>query len=173
MDPYYLTYKAQEVGHHPELILAGRRVNDGMGKYVAGELVKELVKLNHVLKGARVLIMGFAFKENVRDFRNTRVMDIVSELEEFALKPVVWDPLVDREDAFREYGHFEMVSSADELKGGFCSILLAVPHRAFREVSLAYLRGLCLSSPKPVMFDVRWFFNEEEAKREGFHYISL
>lgn len=173
VDPYYLTYKAQEVGHHPELILAGRRVNDGMGKYVAGELVKELVKLNHVLKGARVLIMGFAFKENVRDFRNTRVMDIVSELKEFALKPVVWDPLVDKEDAFREYGRFEMVSNVDELEGGFCGILLAVPHRAFKTVSLAYLRGLCLSSPKPVMFDVRWFFNEEEAKREGFHYISL
>ncbi len=173
VDPYYLTYKAQEMGHHPEVILAGRRVNDGMGKYVARELVKELVNLNHTLKGAKVLIMGFTFKENVKDFRNTRVVDIVNELKEFALNPVVWDPIVDKKDVFREYGCFEMVSTAEELQGGFAGIVLAVPHRDFSKVSLRYLRKLCLPEPVPVMFDVRWFFNEEEAKREGFHYVSL
>lgn len=173
VDPYYLTYKAQEVGYHPELILAGRRINDDMGRYVAREMIKELVKISHNLRGAKVLIMGFAFKENVRDFRNTRVIDMVRELEEFSIEIFVWDPLVDIQDVLMEYGEFNIRSSLSELGEGFCGIVLAVPHSEFKDYSLSLLRSLCLKEPSPVLFDVRWFFDRETAEREGFHYVSL
>ena len=173
VDPYYLTYKAQEVGYHPEVILAGRRLNDNMGRYVAREFVKELVKLNHALKGTKALIMGFAFKENVRDFRNTKVIDIVRELREFSIEAVVWDPVVDAQDALVEYKDLSIVSSAEALDGGFCGIVFAVPHAEFKRYSLSFLRSLCLKDPVPVIFDVRWSFQRSLAEKEGFHYVSL
>ena len=104
VDPYYLTYKAEEIGYHPQIILAGRRLNDGMGAYVAGELVKELLRKRIHVMGARVLIMGLAFKENCPDLRNTRVVDLIVELRDFGINVDVFDPWVDVAEAEHEYG---------------------------------------------------------------------
>src|SRR5690606_12424222 len=104
VDPYYLTHKAQAVGYHPEVILAGRRVNDGMGNYIASQIVRLMIKRSLPVQGARILVLGLAFKENCPDIRNTRVVDVVSELMEYGVKVDVYDPWVDAADAQHEYG---------------------------------------------------------------------
>ncbi len=104
VDPYYLTHRAQQVGYHPEMILAGRRLNDNMGAYVAGQLVKQMIKRRIHVEGARVLVMGLTFKENCPDLRNTRVVDIISELADYGVAVEVYDPQVNKEEAEAEYG---------------------------------------------------------------------
>ena len=132
VDPYYLTYKAEELGFHPEVILAGRRINDNMGKYVAECVVKRLIKSGRVISGARVGILGFTFKENVPDLRNTRVVDVVRELEDYGVTVLVSDAEADPEEALREYGQ-TLLPQEDlhDLDG----LILAVSH------------GLCRADP--------------------------
>jgi UDP-N-acetyl-D-galactosamine dehydrogenase len=138
VDPYYLTHKAQAVGYHPEVILAGRRVNDGMGAYVASGLVKSMIKAGHTIANARVLVMGFAFKENCPDLRNTRVIDVVKELKEFGCQVDITDCWADSAQAEHEYG----VSLKEQPeKGGYDGVILAVPHREYAEMSASDLRG--------------------------------
>lgn len=134
VDPYYLTTKAEEVGYHPQVILAGRRINDNMGTFIAQKTVKMLAKANSDIriKGARVGILGLTFKENVRDIRNSRVPDIVSELREFGIEPLVCDPLADAEEAWEEYQ--VRLHKWDELKD-LNGMILAVPHLAYLERS--------------------------------------
>lgn len=128
VDPYYLTHKAQAIGYHPEIILAGRRVNDGMGPYAAAELVKAMIKKGHTISDSRVLVMGLAFKENCPDLRNTKVIDVVEELRDFGCHVDVADCWVDAQEAKEEYG-LELIDVPQE--GQYDAVLLAVPHREY------------------------------------------
>lgn len=150
VDPYYLTHKAQEVGYHPEVILAGRRINDEMGKYVAAQVVKLMTRKRIPVVDARILVMGLAFKENCPDLRNTRVIDIVREFADFSACVDIYDPWVASEVAQREYG----VSLASELTpGGYDAIILAVAHKEFRDMGVEGIRRL--GKANHVVYDVK------------------
>ncbi|MDR1125824.1 MAG: nucleotide sugar dehydrogenase [Deltaproteobacteria bacterium] len=170
VDPYYLTFKAQELGYNPQVILAGRRVNDGMGKYVAESLVKQLIKSGFRISGAKVGIFGLTFKENVPDLRNTRVVDIVAELRDFGLEVQVHDPEADPAEARREYGF--TLCGLDELNG-LDAVVLAVAHAAFKPLTPAVLRRRCGSRHAPVCMDVKALWNRQEAEAAGFRYWRL
>jgi len=161
VDPYYLAYKAQEVGYYPELILAGRRINDGMGIYVARETVKLLIKAGRRVKGARVLILGVTFKENVADVRNTRVRELVQELREHGVKVFGHDPLV-KETTLQTLGLIPVFDPFDQHRkqdGAFDALILAVPHRTFRERSIAEYLALFRNDGLPGVFvDVKAVF---------------
>lgn len=133
VDPYYLTYKAEKLGYHSQIILAGRRINDDMGKYVAENLIKHLIKADVPVKNARVGILGFTFKENCPDTRNTRVIDIVRELQEYGITPLVFDPAADRREAEREYGL--LLSEREEIRE-MDAVILAVAHEEFTHMTL-------------------------------------
>ncbi len=152
VDPYYLTAKAEELGFHPEVILAGRRINDGMGRYIAQRTVKSLLAADCSVKGAKVAVFGLTFKENVPDLRNSRVPDIVHELSEFGLEVLVHDPLASPEEAFEEYG---VELSGEEALTGLQASVLAVPHREYLEGDLV-TRGL---GGKGVLVDVKSALN--------------
>ena len=137
VDPYYLTYKAEELGYHPEVILSGRRINDRMGKYIAENTVKMLIKADRPVKGSRVLIMGFTFKENVPDTRNTRVIDIVKELNEYGIEVYITDPVADKDEAFREYGI--EIKELDSIEG-VDALILAVSHKIYEGINLEDLK---------------------------------
>ena len=139
VDPYYLTHKAQAVGYHPEIILAGRRLNDSMGAYVASQLVKAMTKEGIAVRGARVLVMGLTFKENTPDLRNTRVVDIIAELEDYGITVDVHDPWADPDEARQHYG-IDLVAEPDA--GAYDGIVLAVAHRQFTEMDVAVIRKL-------------------------------
>lgn len=130
VDPYYLTFKAEEIGYNPQVILAGRRINDGMGKYIAEQTVKKLIEAGKAVKGSRVLVAGVTFKENVKDIRNSRVIDIINELKEYGIETIVYDPIAEREDVKEEYD-IELVQYDSNLK--FDAIILAVAHEAFKK----------------------------------------
>lgn len=150
VDPYYLTHKAQSIGYHPEIILAGRRVNDNMGPYSAAELVKAMIKAGHTIASARVLVMGFTFKENCPDLRNTRVIDVVNELRDFGCTVDITDCWADAEEAQDEYG----VSLLDSPESGiYDALLLAVPHREYTEISSRDLRAYLKDNG--VLFDLK------------------
>lgn len=148
VDPYYLTQKAQSVGYHPEVVLAGRRINDGMGCYIVGRTVREMIARDIPVKGSRALVMGLAFKENCPDLRNTRVIDIIRELESYGIEVDVYDPWVDAAEAKREYG-VEM-TEAPVVKG-YDAVVVAVAHRVFEceKISIKY------GAPKATIFDVK------------------
>jgi len=150
VDPYYLTHKAQAIGYHPEIILAGRRVNDGMGPYVAAELVKKMIKAGHTVAHARVLVLGFTFKENCPDLRNTRVIDVVRELKEFGCSVDVSDPWVSSEDVEREYG-ISLVKAAP--KGDYDALILAVPHNEYLGMTAGDFRAYLKQGG--VLFDLK------------------
>ncbi len=170
VDPYYLTFKAQEVGYHPEVILAGRRINDYMGKYIAEQTIKELIKAQVAVKGSRVLIMGFTFKENVKDVRNTKVIDIYNELKEYGVSPFVYDPEADREEVRLEYG-IDIIGSPEN-SSPYDGIIVTVKHDEFKEFSVEYLRSLC-GNNSPVLIDVKGFLNGDILKSSGFRYWRL
>ncbi|VVT06099.1 Vi polysaccharide biosynthesis protein VipA/TviB [Marinobacter salarius] len=150
VDPYYLTHKAQAIGYHPEIILSGRRVNDNMGPYAASELVKAMIKAGHTVANARVLIMGFTFKENCPDLRNTRVIDVVKELSEFGCKVDVTDCWADNEEAEHEYG---ITLKQNPEKAQYDAVLLAVPHREYVARSSHNLREYMKDNG--VLFDLK------------------
>lgn len=159
VDPYYLTHKAQAIGYHPEIILAGRRLNDSMGAYVVSQLVKAMTKKRIHVDGARVLLMGLAFKENCPDLRNTRVIDIVRELREYNVAVDVFDPWVDAEEAQYEYG----VSPIHALPEGptYDGIVLAVAHHQFLTLGADSIRAL--GKDKHVLFDLKYVLSAAEA----------
>lgn len=149
IDPYYLAQKAQEVGYHPEIILAGRRLNDGMGAYIALEVVKLMVKKDIPVKHAKVLILGFTFKENCPDVRNTRVIDIVKVFNEFETELTVYDPWADPEEVHQEYG-FATFNHPEQLKTHYDAIVLAVAHQEFQNLDLNVLK-----SERAIIYDVK------------------
>lgn len=154
VDPYYLAQKAQELGYHPEIILAGRRLNDGMGQYVAMEVVKLMVKKNIAVKGSRILVMGFTFKENCPDVRNTRVIDILNALKEYEANIVVFDPWANPEEVMHEYGW----ESVQDLKGecDFDAVISAVAHKQFEQIDISQL---CRNTK--VIYDVKGVLSKE------------
>jgi UDP-N-acetyl-D-galactosamine dehydrogenase len=151
VDPYYLTHKAQELGYHPEIILAGRRLNDSMGVYVVAQLVKAMTKRRIHVQGARVLVMGLTFKENCPDLRNTRIVDIVAELQDYNCKVDVFDPWAASAEAQSEYG---IAPIAAPQAGTYDAIILAVAHAQFREMGAAAIRAL--GTANHVLFDLKY-----------------
>jgi UDP-N-acetyl-D-galactosamine dehydrogenase len=151
VDPYYLTHKAQELGYHPEIILAGRRLNDSMGVYVVAQLVKAMTKRRIHVQGARVLVMGLTFKENCPDLRNTRIVDIVAELQDYNCKVDVFDPWAASDEAQSEYG---IAPIAAPQAGTYDAIILAVAHAQFREMGAAAIRAL--GTANHVLFDLKY-----------------
>jgi UDP-N-acetyl-D-galactosamine dehydrogenase len=158
VDPYYLTYKAEALGYHPEIILAGRRLNDSMGNYVVAQLVKSMTKRRIQVVGAKVLVMGLTFKENCPDLRNTRVIDIVTELNDYNCDVSVYDPWVAVEGALQEYG-ITPITQLEE--GSYDAIILAVAHRHFKEMGYAAIRAL--AKPVSVLYDLKYVLAAQES----------
>ena len=157
VDPYYLTHKAKAIGYHPEMILAGRRINDGMSEYVVSTLVKSMLRQRIQVDGANVLVMGLTFKENCPDLRNTKVVDIIRELSEYGIHVEVYDPWVHSEDAKDEYS-IELVS---EPKAGFYDgIVVAVAHDEFSELGSEKIRAF--GKEKHVLYDLKYVFPSED-----------
>ncbi|TFF04038.1 Vi polysaccharide biosynthesis UDP-N-acetylglucosamine C-6 dehydrogenase TviB [Pseudomonas sp. BCA14] len=158
VDPYYLTHKAQSIGYHPEIILAGRRLNDSMGAYVVSQLVKAMLKQRIHVDGARVLIMGLAFKENCPDLRNTRIVDIVRELAEYNIAVDVYDPWVSGVEAEHEYG----IKPIDApIENTYDAVVLAVAHNEFRSMGAAKIRALGKS--KHVLYDLKYLLERGQS----------
>jgi len=158
VDPYYLTHKAEAMGYHPQVILAGRRINDGMGAYVASQLVKALLKRRVHVDGARVLILGLTFKENCPDLRNTRVVDVVAELRDYGVHVDVHDPWVDAADVRKEYG-LELVTTPEP--EAYDGVILAVAHDSYRAAGAAALRDY--GRPGHVFCDLKSVFARDES----------
>lgn len=158
VDPYYLTHKAQSIGYHPEIILAGRRINDSMGQYVVSQLVKAMMKKRIQVQGARVLVMGLAFKENCPDLRNTRIVDIVTELKDYGVQADVFDPWVAVEEAQREYA---ITSISQPEAATYDAIILAVGHQQFKEMGAAEIRALGKS--EHILYDLKYLLPAEES----------
>ena len=153
VDPYYLTHKAQEVGYHPNMILAGRRLNDNMGHYIASTVIKKMVKKGINTANSRVLVMGLTFKENCPDLRNTKVTDIIAEFDEYGIAVDVYDPWVISDDAFREH-KIRLVDNLQE--DTYSGIVIAVAHKQFAEMTISQLRRLC--KEQSVIYDVKSLF---------------
>lgn len=150
VDPYYLTHKAQAIGYHPEIILAGRRVNDNMGPYAAAELVKAMIRKGHTIADSRVLVMGLTFKENCPDLRNTRVIDVIDELRDFGCQVDVTDCWADSAEALHEYG---IALTEKPVPGSYDAVFLVVPHREYAAMTAAELRTF--THDKGVLFDLK------------------
>jgi UDP-N-acetyl-D-galactosamine dehydrogenase len=157
VDPYYLTHKAQTVGYHPEMILAGRRLNDGMGEYVVSQLVKNMLKSRIQVEGANVLVMGLTFKENCPDLRNTKVVDIVKELKEYNISVDITDPWCSNEEAQHEYDL--TITKAPE-QGKYDAIILTVAHNEFKELGTDDIRKLCKENH--VLYDLKYLLPKNE-----------
>lgn len=158
VDPYYLTHKAQSIGYHPEIILAGRRLNDGMGAYVASQLVKSMTKKCIQVQGARVLIMGLSFKENCPDLRNTRIVDIVQELAEYDVNVDMFDPWVDAAEAEKEYG-IRLVTTPEANQ--YDGIVLAVAHDEFKAMGAEKIRAL--GKDPHVLYDLKYVLDRHDS----------
>lgn len=157
VDPYYLTHKAQSVGYHPEMILAGRRLNDGMGQYVVSQLVKKMLKKRIQVEGANVLVMGLTFKENCPDLRNTKVVDIVSELREYNINVDIVDPWCANEEAEHEY---DLSLCQQPQSGYYDAVILAVAHNEFREMGAEVIRAFGKASH--VLYDLKYVLAKED-----------
>jgi len=169
VDPYYLTFKAESIGYHPEMILAGRRINDGMGKYIAERTVKLLIHQGQPVKGAKVAVLGITFKENVPDLRNTRVVDIIHELEEYGIQVLVHDPMADSGEA---YQHYQLNLCTMDMLKGVDAVVITVMHNAYREMGLSGIAGLCTKG-QPIVVDVKSIFDPGEATRQDIIYWRL
>jgi len=156
VDPYYLTHKAQELGYLPQIILAGRRLNDGMGRYVATQLVKQMIKNDQRINGCPVLVLGITFKENCPDIRNSRVIDIIDQLKDFGTAVDIYDPWADAEEVQHEYG-LNIMTKPEQLTGRYAGIMLAVGHNEFKDVDLAALKA-----EGAVVYDVKSLRNDAD-----------
>ena len=157
VDPYYLTHKAQEIGYHPEMILAGRRVNDNMGSYIAQRVIKAMTELRILAAGAKILIMGLAFKENCPDLRNSKVVDIVHGLQSFDAEVAVYDPWVNAESAKSEYG---VALIPTPKKNAYDAIVIAVAHDVYRDMGIRKVRSL--GKKTHLLFDVKYLFSADQ-----------
>jgi UDP-N-acetyl-D-galactosamine dehydrogenase len=157
VDPYYLTHKASEIGYHPEMILAGRRINDGMGAYVAQEIIKLMTERRIMVADSKILILGLAFKENCPDLRNSKVMDVLNELRRFDAKVDVYDPWVDSDSAYHEYGLRPIKTPKP---ASYDAVVLAVGHDEFKTMGVRKIRGL--AKKVHVLYDVKYLFGPEQ-----------
>jgi len=156
VDPYYLTHKAQALGYLPEVILAGRRINDGMGKYVAGEIVKKMIKKGKTVLGAKVLQLGITFKENCPDIRNSRAVDVIEGLKEFGCETIVLDPWANPDEVKKAYGIDSVKNFSDLKESNYDAVILAVPHREFRNFNRDEL-----DLKDAVVYDIKGFLPRE------------
>lgn len=171
VDPYYLTYKAEELGYHSQIILSGRRINDDMGKYVAESLVKNLIKADIPVKGARVAILGFTFKENCPDTRNTKVIDIYKELQEYGITPVVVDPAADADEAKRLYGI--TFNTMDDVKN-MDAVIVAVAHKQFLSLDKNTISSFFNPAhQKKVFSDIKGIYDRKEYLTDDYIYWRL
>ena len=169
VDPYYLTYKAEMLGYHSQIILSGRRINDDMGKYVAENCVKNLIKADKTVKNARVAILGFTFKENCPDTRNTKIIDIVNELKEYGITPVITDPVADADEAKRLYDvEFVPMESIKDMD----AVILAVAHESFSTFTVGDLDKLFGKGQK-VLLDIKGILDRDEYEQAGYSYWRL
>ena len=153
VDPYYLTHKAQEVGYNPEIILAGRRLNDNMGIYVASQVIKLMIKKGHKVEGAKILVMGITFKENCPDIRNSRVIDVIRELQEYGCKITVTDYWADKEEVKREYD-LNLVENANA--NDYEAVVLAVAHDEYKNIKIG--------NDNQVVFDIKNVLDKSDGK---------
>ncbi|WP_246943857.1 nucleotide sugar dehydrogenase [Bacillus pinisoli] len=194
VDPYYLTYKAEQLGYHSQIILSGRKINDDMGKYVAESIVKKMIKANKQINGSKVAIFGITFKENCPDVRNTKVVDVIRELEEYGIEVKVVDPLANKDDLWNEY---RIITCDAENIQGMDAIMFAVPHEEFKSITLEDIKRMYKGSlPRyidsgvyseiaatseqlsptgeaNVLMDIKGMFNQKEAEDAGFLYWRL
>lgn len=171
VDPYYLTFKAESVGYHPQIILAGRRINDNMGKHVAENTVKKLIQAGNRVKGSKVLILGLTFKENIGDIRNTKVVDVYNELKEYGIDVYVHDPYVLKDEVKQAYG-IDMIPGIEN-KAPYDAVIFAVNHKQYlEEVNYERLIEL-MGGNNPILLDVKGIFNKKEAEDKGFLYWRL
>ena len=171
VDPYYLTYKAEQLGYHSQIILSGRRINDDMGKYVAENLVKNLIKADIPVKSAKVAILGFTFKENCPDTRNTKVIDIYKELQEYGITPMVVDPAADAAEAKRLYGI--TFNSMEDIKD-MDAVIVAVSHKQFLTLDKEKISSLySKTNAKKVLVDIKGIFDRKEYSTEDYIYWRL
>lgn len=169
VDPYYLTYKADMLGYHSQVILAGRRINDGMGKYVAESCVKQLIAADKPVKHARVAILGFTFKENCPDTRNSKVMDIVNELHEYGITPVITDPVADAEEAKRIYGlNFDTMDAVKDMD----AVILAVAHEEFSKLTMEEVDSFFGQGEK-ILLDIKGILDKDAYEAAGYAYWRL
>lgn len=168
VDPYYLTYKAEIAGHHPQVILAGRHINDGMGKFIAEQVIKCLSKFNRPISSAKVTVLGLTFKENCPDLRNSHVIDIIEELREYQCEIFVHDPLASKDEALSEYG-IELSEWEDIPASN--AVVLAVPHRFYRELSLIDYKAFM--SDEAIIVDVKSILERNKLEAEGISYWRL
>lgn len=172
VDPYYFTYEAERLGYHSQIVLAGRKVNDGMGAFVADAAIKQMILAGKAVKNARVVILGLTFKEDCPDTRNSKVEDIIIRLREYGVEPVVVDPWASPEDAMREYG--VTLSAMDEVHDADC-VIVAVAHSAFRAMSLEEIGRLYGDMPdsEKVLIDVKGLYAIADVKKVGFAHWRL
>lgn len=169
VDPYYLTYKAEEMGYHSQIILSGRRINDDMGKYVAESAVKNLIKADKTVKDAKVAILGFTFKENCPDTRNTKIIDIVNELREYGIEPIIADPTADAAEAKRLYGvEFVDMDTIQKMD----AVILAVAHTEFSAFKMERMDKF-FAEGKKVLLDLKGLLNRKEYENAGYLYWRL
>ncbi|WP_047983556.1 nucleotide sugar dehydrogenase [Ornithinibacillus californiensis] len=172
VDPYYFIYEAEKLGYHSQIILSGRKINDGMGAFVADAIIKKLVLANKVVKKAKVVILGITFKENCPDTRNSKVSDIINRLNEYEIEPIVVDPYADPSEAKHEYGvdivPFDMINDAD-------CLVFAVAHDIFRDMTVEQMDEMFVDSPnkEKVIVDVKSILNKEDIEERGYSYWRL
>lgn len=169
VDPYYFIYKAQELGYHSQIILSGRKINDGMAKFVAENTIKKLIKHNKLIKGSKVAVFGLTFKENCPDTRNTKVIDIINELSEYGIEVLIYDCVANKEYVLREYNL--KLCSIDDLND-LDAIIFAIPHDEFDEFTLDKL-ALMYKEDKKILIDIKSKYDKKEATEKGFIYWSL
>ena len=171
VDPYYLTYKAEQLGYHSQIILSGRRINDDMGKYVAESVVKNLIQCDIPVKGARVAILGFTFKENCPDTRNSKVIDIVKELNEYGITPRITDPAADAAEAEREYGiHFTDMADMKDMD----AVILAVAHEPYKALTMEQMDQFFKEkNQKKVLADLKGILDRKAYEDAGYLYWRL
>ncbi len=169
VDPYYLTFKSESMGYHPEMILAGRRINDGMGKFIAEKTIKLMIRMGKHVAGARVAVLGVTFKEDVPDLRNTRVVDIIHELADYGIEVFAHDPLADAEEARTHLGiSLRRLDDVREMD----AVVLAVMHREYKSMGLSGIAGFC-GSRSPLLVDVKGMFSPPEAAARNIHYWRI
>jgi UDP-N-acetyl-D-galactosamine dehydrogenase len=172
VDPYYFVYEAEKLGYHSQIILSGRKINDGMGKFVADAIIKKLILANKVVRQAKVVILGITFKENTPDTRNSKVVDIIDSLREYGIEPIVVDPEADADEAKHEYDID--LTDIKEVKNADC-LVLAVAHDIFKRMSLNEVDSLYgdYKNSEKVLIDVKSIFDREEIKEKGYSYWRL
>jgi len=172
VDPYYFVYEAEKLGYHSQIILSGRKINDGMGEFVADAIIKKLILANKVVKQSKVVILGITFKENTPDTRNSKVIDIITRLKEYGIDPIVVDPVADANEAKQEY-NIDLID-IDSVKRADC-IVLAVAHDSFKQMNLDELDSLYgdFEKSKKILIDVKSILNKSEIENKGYSYWRL